>query len=158
MLNELYNVDFVLTGERAYCPAAGIGRNKKAQAKYNRMRKSSEFTHCIDTFTDKQGIINFKIVPFDESEKRAGIVHTYFSARERLDSWIEHTAVHALLRLTSEEAVCFNHQIKKCNGICADEEDVEVYNRRAVLILSEHQFRHSNFVILDKGRKPANIR
>jgi DNA polymerase-3 subunit epsilon len=50
-------------------------------------------------------------------------------------------------------SVCFNHQIKKCNGICADQEEIEIYNRRAQDIIGEYTFTHPNFVVFDQGRR-----
>ena len=54
--------------------------------------------------------------------------------------------------MVSEDAVCFNHQIKKCKGICAGDEEVEPYNARAIKIVNEYSFKDENFVLLDKGR------
>lgn len=153
MLNDLYNVDFVITGSELIALLLESEEIKKHKPKYNRMRKSEEFTHCIDYFENKQGILNFKIVPFEESENALLSFNTYSSARERLDLWIETREL--CLRycgLTSEDSSCFHHQIKKCNGICAEMEDKEVYNKRALSILEDHRFKQKNFAILDKGR------
>ena len=54
--------------------------------------------------------------------------------------------------LTGNDSVCFDHQIKKCLGICAGEENIASYNQRAELILKELLFEHPAFAILDKGR------
>ena len=60
MLNDLYNVDFVLTGSELIALLLEAEEIKKHKPKYNRMRKSDIFSHCIDWFKDKAGIINFK--------------------------------------------------------------------------------------------------
>ncbi len=154
MLNDLYNVDFVLTGSELIALLLEAEEIKKHQPKYNRMRKSETFTHCIDWFVDKQGIINFKIVEFEESENSILTFTSYSSARERLEKWIEEqTLCLRYCELTSENSVCFNHQIKTCNGICANEEDVEVYNLRARKILDTLILKNKNFIIYDKGRQ-----
>lgn len=153
MLNDLYNVDFVLTGSELIALLLESEEIKKHKPKYNRMRKSEQFTHCIDCFTDKAGITNFKITPFDESENALLSFTSYASARERLESLLEeHTLCLKYCGLTGEDAVCFNHQIKTCNGICAGEEEIELYNKRAQKIVDEHLFRKKDFVLLDKGR------
>jgi DNA polymerase-3 subunit epsilon len=54
--------------------------------------------------------------------------------------------------LTGDDSICFNHQIKKCNGICNQEEEVEIYNKRVNEIINKFSFRNDNFVIVDKGR------
>ncbi len=156
MLNDLYNVDFVITGSELIALLLESEEIKKYKPTYNRMRKSEEFTHCIDYFTDKKGILNFNIVPFDESENALLSFNTYFSAREKLDRWIEtHELCLTYCGLTGEDAICFNHQIKTCNGICVGLEDLKIYNSRAQAILNEHLFRLKNFVIVDKGRNSS---
>jgi DNA polymerase-3 subunit epsilon len=75
------------------------------------------------------------------------------SARERLESWIdEYQMCLKYCGLTDEEAVCFNHQIKKCNGICAGEEEHSFYNHRAKTIVQRYSFSNDNFLIMDRGR------
>jgi DNA polymerase III subunit epsilon len=153
MLNELYNVDFVTTGSELIALLLESEEIKKHKPKYNRVRKSDVFTHCIDWFKDKNGIINFKIAEPEEAEHPLLSFTTYLTARERLESWIdEHELCLRYCGLTGEESICFNHQIKKCNGICAGEEELELYNERAEKLLKKHVFEHSNFVLLDKGR------
>ncbi len=154
MLNDLYNVDFVLTGSELIALLLEAEEIKKHKPKYNRMRKSEVFTHCIDWFKDKLDIINYKIVEFDESENAILTFTSYLSARERIEKWIEeHTLCLKYCGLTSEDSVCFNHQIKTCNGICANIEDVEIYNLRAKKILDTYIFKNKNFIIYDKGRQ-----
>ena len=153
MLNDLYNVDHVLTGSELIALLFESEEIKKHKPKYNRMRKSDLFTHSIITWQDKQGIINFKIVPYEEAENPLLSFTTYATARERIEAWIEeHELCIRYCNLVSEEAVCFNHQIKKCKGICAGEEGVEPYNTRAIKIVNEYSFKDENFVLLDKGR------
>jgi DNA polymerase-3 subunit epsilon len=155
MLNDLYNVDFVLTGSELIALLLEAEEIKKHKPKYNRMRKSEIFTHCIDWFTDKDGIINFKIVEYDLSESALLSFNSYTSAREKMESLLEeHTLCLRYCGLTGEESVCFNHQIKACNGICAKEEEIEEYNKRAQKILDEYIFRTRDFVVLDRGRQP----
>jgi DNA polymerase-3 subunit epsilon len=155
MLNDLYNVDFVLTGSELIALLLEAEEIKKHKPKYNRMRKSEIFTHCIDWFTDKDGIINFKIVEYDLSESALLSFNSYLSAREKMETLLEEqTLCLKYCGLTGEESVCFNHQIKTCNGICANEEEVEEYNKRAQKILDEYIFRTRDFVLLDRGRQP----
>jgi DNA polymerase-3 subunit epsilon len=154
MLNELYNVDFVETGSELIALLLESEEIKKHKPKFNRMKKSSEFSHCIDWFHDDRGILNFRITPFEESANALLSFNTYMSAHERLSSWIEQEELcMKYCGLTGEEAVCFHHQIKKCRGICAEAEEPEDYNRRAIKFLKQHSFDTKSFVIMDRGRK-----
>lgn len=158
MLNELYNVDYILCGSELVSLLLESKLIKKHKPKFNRSRKADAFTHCIDYFIDDAGIINFKLVNYEEAEKPLRSFVTYFSAREQLDNWID--SYELCLRycgLTSEEAVCFNHQIKKCNGICAEQEEVSEYNKRAQKILENIIYPDNSFLLIDKGRKPGEV-
>ncbi len=155
MLNDLYNVDFVLTGSEAIALLLESEEIKKHKPLYNRSRVSDNFTHSIDWYEDEKGIINFKIVPYEESENHLQSFTSLISARERLEQWIdEHTLCINYCNLTQKDAVCFNHHIKKCNGICAGEEEVAVYNLRAENLLKSYLSADKNYVLIDKGRTP----
>jgi DNA polymerase-3 subunit epsilon len=153
MLNELYNVDFVLTGSEAIALLHESNEIKKHKPKYNRQRVYDNFTHSIDWFKDDKGIINFKIVHFEESENSLQAFTSAIGAREKLEQWIDdHVLCIKYCGLTDGDAECFNHQIKKCNGICSGEEEVKVYNSRAKEILKQYITKEKNYVLLDKGR------
>ncbi len=153
MLNELYNVDFVLTGSEAIALLLESEEIKKHKPKFNRSRVTDTFTHSIDWFIDEKGIINFKIVPFEESENTLQSFTSLISARERLENWIEEfTLCINYCGLMSKDSACFNHQIKKCNGICSGQEEVEVYNSRANEILNHYLTPEINYALIDRGR------
>lgn len=153
MLNELYNVDFVKTGSELVALLLEAEEIKKHKPKFNRARKADQFTHSIDWFKDADGIINFKLTPYQESENPLICFVTYATARERLEHWIdEYQLCLRYCHLTSDESICFNHQIKKCNGICAGDEEVIAYNKRAQEILNNLIFKNNNFALIDHGK------
>lgn len=153
MLNELMNVDYVVTGSELVALLLEAQEIKKHKPKYNRMRKSEDFTHCIEYYTDVKGAICFRIVKQEECEKPLLSFNTYSTARERLERWIsEHELCLSHCGLMPEDSVCFNHQLKQCRGLCAGEEDVNEYNLRASAILAAHSFSGEDFVIFDRGR------
>jgi DNA polymerase-3 subunit epsilon len=154
MLHDLHNVDYVLTGSELIALLLESEEIKKYKPRYNRMRKGSDFTHSIEYFTDKQGIINFRVAPFEEAEQPLVSFTSYTTARERLEYWLdEHKLCLRYCGLVSEDAVCFNHHIKKCNGICCGEEEIEEYNRRANEVLARHRYEKDNFIIVDRGKE-----
>lgn len=153
MLNDLYNVDYVETGSELIALLLEAEEIKRHKPRYNRMRKQDTFSHCIDWWQDKHHIINFKITEYDQSENAILSFTSYAAARERLETWInEYFLCLKYCGLTGDDSVCFNHQIKTCNGICAGEEEIEVYNQRAGQILTNYTFKQKNFIIMDRGR------
>lgn len=154
MLNELMNVDFVTTGSELAALLLESEEIKAHKPRYNRARKKDQFSHVIENFIDDKGIVNFRITESEGAEQPLLSFSSYGAARERLEQWIdEHDLCLRYCHLTSDDAVCFQHQIKKCKGICAGVEAVEDYNLRANAILTEYQFPHQTFVIVDRGRE-----
>lgn len=153
MLNDLYDVDHVKTGSELIALLLESEEIKKHKTPYNRARRNSNFNFSIDWFEDENGIINFKIVPSDESEKALVSFTNYLSARERLNSWIDdYSLCLNYCNLNKDGGECFQKQIKRCYGICCNEESVEDYNLRAKKIVDEYLFNDRNFLLLDKGR------
>ncbi|HET6244530.1 MAG: GIY-YIG nuclease family protein [Bacteroidetes bacterium] len=154
MLNDLYNVDFVETGSELIALLLESEQIKLHKPKYNRLRKADVFTHAIEWFKDNKGIINFRIVESELAENALISFTSYIAARERLENWIEENSLCLqYCALTNEGSICFNHQIKKCNGICAGKEDKAKYNLRTKKILSNFIFESPNFLIFDHGRQ-----
>lgn len=153
MLNDLYNVDFVTTGSELVALLHEAEEIKKHKPQYNRMRKAELFTHCIDWFKDDKGIINFKLMEYEASENPLLSFVNYASARERIENWIDdYELCLRYCHLTSNESICFNHQLKKCKGICAEEEEITSYNKRATEIIESIVFKNENFALIDHGK------
>ena len=153
MLNDLYQADHQKTGSELLALLVEASEIKKHKPKYNRMRKSELFTHCIDWYRDKTGILNFTLVPFGESKNPLLCFVNYASARERLEDWInQYELCLRYCHLTSEESICFDHQIKKCRGICAGVEEIDAYNQRADAARQAYLYKHSDFALIDVGR------
>jgi DNA polymerase-3 subunit epsilon len=156
MLNELSNIDFVLTGSELIALLLESQEIKKHKPKFNRMRKNDTFAYCIDWCKDKKGILNLKILPAEESKNALLSYGSYISAREKLDRWIEeHELCMTYCGLAGEETACFNHQIKTCRGICAGQEEPEYYNERVQEIVDQYTYRKTDFFIADMGRWPG---
>lgn len=155
MLNDLYNVSFVETGSELIAILLEAAEIKKHKPLYNRKSKAEVFTHTVDLVLSKKKIIQFKIVPYEESENALVSCATYSTARSYLDAWIEeYTLCLQHCHLTDEGSICFNHQIRQCNGICAGEEEPEDYNKRAEKIVQRYSYEHPDFILMDKGRTP----
>ena len=156
MLNELYGVDFVITGSELVALLLESEEIKKHKPSFNRRSRHDTFTHCIDCLTDEQGILNLKIVTTEQSQNSLRSFHNYASARERLEQWIDtYGLCIRFCGLTDTDSLCFNHQIKKCRGICAGEESPEEYNKSVMQIDELKQAGPDNYLIVDRGRHPG---
>lgn len=159
MLNDLYDVTYQLTGSELVALLVESEEIKKHHPPYNRARKADTFTHSINWNTDENGIINFMITSIEDSStttfpgESLRSFTSYISARECLEKWLDdYNLCLRYCGLTDGDAVCFNHHIKKCNGICAGEEPVEEYNRRVQQLLNEYTLGNKSFLVVDEGR------
>ncbi|MBL7766115.1 MAG: GIY-YIG nuclease family protein [Chitinophagaceae bacterium] len=152
MLQNLYNVDFVETGSELLALLKESEEIKKHKPRFNHMRKADQFSHSIDCI-EEDGVIQFRIVPYETSTACLLAFTSYASARERLEMWIDEKQLCLqYCGLTDAGSVCFNHQIKKCHGICAGLEEAEDYNRRAEQIRHEMAYPNHHFILFDRGR------
>lgn len=159
MLFELMDVDFVEYGSELVALLVETDEIKKLKPKYNLARKKTEFTDAIVYFEDEHGIINFELKKTEECGDENLVLlkfTSYSSAREKLETLIDEFGLClSYCGLTSKSTTCFNHQIKKCHGICNNAESVFNYNLRASKILKAFLFPNPNFIILDKGRNSS---
>ena len=153
LLNELYNVDFVETGSELIALLLENKEIKAHKPEFNTRQKADVFTHAIDYFTNEEDILTFKIVAHEDARQPLLSFTSMAAAREKIEYLLdEFSLCLRYCSLTSEDAVCFNNQIKKCNGICAGEEAVEDYNFRAQKLVNQFTYDNPNFMILGKGR------
>lgn len=153
MLHLMYNVDYVETGSELISLLLESEEIKKHKPRFNTARKKDVFTHCIDSYY-RDDILHFKILPTEESTSPLVAFNTYASARECLEAMMEqYSLCMKYCGLISEDSKsCFNHQIKKCFGICANQESAEDYNRRAIKVVEHFSYSHPNFMIVERGR------
>jgi DNA polymerase-3 subunit epsilon len=153
LLNELYNVDFVETGSELIALLHENKEIKTHKPEFNTRQKADVFSHAIDYFLNEDNILTLKIVAHEEAKQPLLSFTSMAAAREKIEYLLdEFNLCLRYCSLTSEDAVCFNHQIKKCNGICAGEEAVEDYNFRAQKLVNQFTYDYIDFMILGKGR------
>lgn len=155
MLHQLYNVDYVETGSELISLLMESEEIKKHKPFFNRKSKVDVFTHSLIHSISDTGVHEIYIDKYDEQIAALCSFTNYASAREKLDQWIStYTLCLRYCRLTSNESVCFHHQIKQCNGICAELEDKTAYNKRVQQLLQAVSYPLSCFIIVDVGRTP----
>jgi len=158
LLHELYDVDYVETGGELISLLLESAEIKKHKPTYNRQRKKDVFTHSIITCTDEDGIQLLEIIPYRDDREALLNFTNYASARERLEQWMdEQILCQKYCGLTDSQGPCFHYQIKKCNGICVQEESPKEYNERVEKLLKPHRYDQPHFIILEKGRKADEL-
>jgi DNA polymerase-3 subunit epsilon len=149
----LYNVDFVETGSELIALLHENKEIKTHKPEFNTRQKADVFSHAIDYFFNEDNILTLKIVAHEEAKQPLLSFTSMAAAREKIEYLLyEFNLCLRYCSLTSQDSICFNHQIKKCNGICAGEEAVEDYNFRAQKLVNQFTYDYTDFMILGKGR------
>jgi DNA polymerase-3 subunit epsilon len=156
LLNELTNVDYVETGSELIALLLESEEIKKHKPEYNTLRKRDVFTHSIVLERNEHEGHQLRIVPLQENTETIQSFTSYAAARERLEQWVNEfrLCLHAC-HLSTGNSACFNYHIKKCNGLCAQEEPAEEYNQRIENVLQYTGYDYPDFMLVDRGRKPG---
>lgn len=156
MIAEIHNVEFEETGTELIALLLESEEIKRHQPKYNRARRKNAFAYAIDTFFDDKGIRNFKIVPTAEAAFPLRLFHTWISARSVLNEGMDHAGIcPKFCGLYEHEGPCFNHQIRKCSGICCGKEEIDRYNQATEEWMNRFGVNNETRVIWGEGRSES---
>jgi DNA polymerase-3 subunit epsilon len=154
MKNNIVDVSYEVTGSELVALLFESSEIKKHMPKYNRSQRRTSFHHGLYSFKDENGYINFEI------RKNTGddIPITSFNNVPSAKNFLEHlrekyALCQKLCGLYKNNGACFHHGIKECNGACVQQESQDDYNQRAQTAIKSMEYRHKNFLIIDKGRE-----
>ena len=153
MISELTYADYILTGSELIAILLESEQIKKHQPIFNKQRIQDTFTHCIDWYFDEKGIVNFSVNELMESINPLQSYTSKIAAREALNYFIDEFGLCMnYCNVIDNPSPCFNHQIKKCHGICAGEESTDDYNIRAQKLIKKLNYPYQNFACMSNGR------
>jgi len=154
MKAEVMDADYVKTGTELIALLLESEEIKRLKPRFNRARKRDEFPFAIVYSGGGEEPIKLKIERTEEGGRALKLFTGYASAREMLDSWIEELSLcWNYCGINDDGGPCFNHQIKKCYGLCCGQERVEDYNLRARRVLEEYAIKEQNYFIAGKVRE-----
>ena len=127
-----------------------IKRNKPI---YNRASRRTKYKIQVNHFLDEHGYINFKLDKADGRKKGITTYGSIASAKSHLEKITEtYTLCQNKTGLTNSNGNCFAYTIKNCEGACIQEEEPEVYNKRATSFISKYSYENKSMLIIDRGR------
>lgn len=154
MCLETADLSFTETGSELIALLLESAEIKKIYPKFNRAQRRAQESLALFSYEDRNGIMHLAYNRLKLVNKPLVKFHNTTEARLFLEKICEKYALcPKYCHLQSNVTHCFHYQIKKCNGICRNEESVELYNSRVEQVLSDLQFESKNFVIKEKGRK-----
>ena len=153
MRDLIADISWELTGSELIALLRESYEIKDNKPVYNRAQRRSSFQWGIYTSTDKNGYINFCLLPVSTEETPLSV----FSSRERARSKLEsltgkYDLCQKLAGLYKCDGPCFQHHVGICRGACCRKETAADYNLRATKAIEEFVFSRRNFFIIDRGR------
>lgn len=154
MKNHIADIHFTLTGSELVSLLLESEEIKVRMPIYNRAQRRNSFHYGLFSRFDLHGYIELYI---DKVEEMSRPITSFSSRREAYDFVHmlieEYELCQKLCSVYDTQTSCFNHQIKKCNGACIQEESPEDYNERVQMAMDRLRLQHENFFVIDKGRK-----
>jgi len=126
---------------------------KKIYPKFNRAQRRKNDGFGLFMYEDRKGIMhlgwnNLKMIP-----KPIIKFYTTSEARIFMEKLCEKFQLcPKYCSLQTNVSNCFHYQIKKCNGVCREEESIEAYNKRVKEAIASVSFETDNFIIKEVGK------
>ena len=153
MRQQIVEIAFEKTGNELIALLKESAEIKKHMPIYNRQQRRNTFTTGIYFFYDEKGYINFKIDKNKFEELPLSVFTSKRSAVSYMEILTEKLSLcYKMTGLFKTTGACFHYGLGKCLGACTGGESTEDYNERAVLAIQSFEFKHKNFLLLDKGR------
>ncbi len=153
LCQQTSNITYEITGSELVALLLESSEIKKHYPIYNRAQRRANEGYGIFSYEDRSGIIhlgwnNLKYVP-------NALVKFYNTAESR--NFMEKLCDEFELcpkycQLQTNVSSCFHYHIKKCKGICRNEELAEDYNKRVQRAISYISNDSRSYVITEKGR------
>jgi len=153
MCLETSNITFEETGNELVALLKESSEIKKIYPKFNRSQRRTSESIGLFNYEDRDGIIH---LAYNRLKLVSNPIMSFYNVTEcRLfleKLCEEYELCPKYCHLQTNVTTCFHYQIKKCNGICKNEEDIDQYNLRVQNAVESVQFKYNNFVITENGR------
>ena len=153
MCLETADISFTKTGSELLALLLESSEIKHIYPKYNRAQKRTGESIGLFSYVDQKGIIHLawnklKLVP--------NPILKFYSVAE-VRNFIENLCEEFELcpkycHLQTNVTNCFHYQLKKCKGICREEETVKNYNNRVLKAIKYAGIGADNLIIKETGR------
>jgi DNA polymerase-3 subunit epsilon len=154
-LDHIHKISFTVTGGELIALLLESDQIKTLYPLYNKAQKKSGGSFCICTYIDKKGIHHLAMSRITKGIEPLIGFDSFVDAQlymTRLMERFELCPKYCGIQASSNS--CFGYQVKKCKGVCAGEEKVEIYNQRVEDAIREIKSDLGDLILSDKGRNP----
>lgn len=153
MCLETVDITFTETGSELLALLLESAEIKKLFPKYNRAQRRANEAFGLFSYTNQKGIIH---LAYNRLKLVSNPLMRFYSNREAI-LFLEKLCEEFELcpkycHLQTNVNSCFHYQIKKCKGICREQETVNDYNNRVLEAINSIGYSVENLVVLEDGK------
>ena len=153
MLREIAHVDYQVSGTELIALLMEDAAIKRNFPKYNKASKDRIKGFAIISYHNRKGILNLGIQDLKKAVEPHKVFYSLLEARMIMENLVETYHLCAkYCQLLKESNNCKSSIYNSCQGICIEEEKIEIYNQKvneAIAFLTEDL---PNGIIKQKGR------
>ena len=154
MKNQIYNIDFELTGSDLIAQLRESDEIKQIKPLFNRAQRRALACYGIGSVIDEKGYQCLRVIKNSSDNIPHASYNSKANAQQELEALSEkYFLCKKINGLYEISGACFQHGLGICLGACVGKEEPETYNRRTREAIKQFEYIHQNMIILDKGRE-----
>ncbi len=151
--SAIANITYTLCGTELIALLFESHEIKRLFPLYNQAQKFDRSNYVLVDYFDQQGVHHVTYAKNHPSLKALTTFKSFEAAREFMSSFInKFDLCQKYCGINTGPGVCFDYQIKKCKGVCAEVEDIDTYNKRVEEALKSLNKMNETKMIIDEGR------
>ncbi|NNE77954.1 MAG: GIY-YIG nuclease family protein, partial [Pricia sp.] len=153
LCRETFSIDFEITGSELIALLLEADLIRKHLPKRNTVQKKSHRIFHIQSYTNKQGILQLTIEDLPSLYVPSEFFFTKGAAKKKLESLCkEFDLCPKYTGLQRKKGRCKHVLFPDCRGVCCGEESSNQYNLRARMALAKLKTNTDTYVIQNRGR------
>lgn len=152
------NITYQETGSELLALLHESAEIKRLFPKFNRAQRISNSSYGLFSYQDRKGVIHLAWNNLKLIKKPITRFYSVTQARIFVENLCEEFELcPKYCHLQTNVSSCFHYQLKKCKGVCRDNEEINVYNQRVESAIKSISFNSKSFIIKEKGRVNGEI-
>lgn len=156
MSQQIADITWELTGSELVALLLESYEIKRMLPVHNRAQRRNTFSFGLFDKLDTNGYLNLEVKRIKEGDQPITSYASKTSGQNQLFMMVEnHQLCQKLSGLYKSKGACFHYGLKQCHGACVGEEPPADYNQRVEEAISPFMFADNSFLVIDRGRSPA---
>ena len=153
MFEQTANITYKLCGSELISLLFESAEIKRLFPMYNRSQKKLVETHLLFSYENGGGVTCLAIGSNKQQNEAVATFYNVRQAKNILEALVkEFELCPKYCGLEQSKGACFASGIKKCKGVCANQEPIDDYNQRVAEAMDSLRIPKKDFLILEDGR------